>query len=888
MSVRIFAPALTEVNAVAPAGTTAAFGLTRQKPGRRFRSMSSSDAPVTSESCESLPAGVVQGTTAERDANRCFHCGNPNPEPARWQCEIDGATQRFCCAGCLGIARTIHAAGLDAFYARRTAVADRPEPERDARDEWSHWDEAAAQAGLVRTLADGRHEVSLLLEGIHCGACIWLIESWLARQPGVAQAGVNFATRRARVVWDPVQARLSDLLRAVVAIGYHAYPYDPARRESLARRESRALLLRLAVALLAMMQVMMFAVPTYITVDGVEPHHRQLLEWASLTLTLPALLYSAAPFFRGAWRDLKLARPGMDVPVALGLAAAFGGSVRATLSGEGAVYYDSVTMFIALLLCARYVELVARRRAGDAVELVARARPAMAERLRAWPERHDVENVGAAALAEGEFVLVRAGATTPADGVVVEGRASVEEAVLTGESRPRARVPGDTVLAGSVVRDGALVVRVAATGEATRLAAIERLAERASGERPRIARMADRVAAWFVAVLLALAAITAVVWWQLDPSRTLAVTFAVLVVSCPCALSLATPAALAAAAGALSRRQIVVTRADALETLSRVTHVVFDKTGTLTIGRSALIEVLPQPGSTRAQALALAVALEAQSEHPLAQTFREAGPDSSAIARADMLHIVAGSGVEGVIGGRRLRLGRPEFVAALSGRPLPPDLARVPAAATCVALGDTADFLALFALGDAPRPGAADLVRRLQRSGIVPGLLSGDRAATVASLAHTLGIADARGDLQPEDKREAILQLQQRGAVVAMVGDGINDAPSLAQAQVSFSLGSATPLAQWTADVVVLCDDLSRIAAAILHARRTYRIVRENLAWAFAYNLIAIPAAAFGQVTPLVAALGMSMSSLLVVGNALRVARMRDADGRTGRSSASG
>jgi len=834
-------------------------------------------ASVESVSRPQAPAGAgsARAVATEAATSACYHCGKPNRDPARWRAEWNGERRTFCCAGCLGVAQTIHAAGLDAFYERRTTNADTPRPERDSRDEWSHWDESAAQAGLVRATDDGMREVSLLLEGMHCGACIWLIESWLSRCPGVAHTSVNFATRRARVVWDPGKARLSDLLRAVVAIGYRGYPYDPARREALARHESRALLLRLAVALLAMMQVMMFAVPTYVTVDGVEPAHRLLLEWASLTLTLPALLYSGAPFFRGAWRDLRLARPGMDVPVALGLAAAFVASAWATLSGGGAVYYDSVTMFIALLLCARYVEFVARRRAGDAVEVAARARPSTAERLPAWPARDHVETVAAVSLACDDLVLVRAGATVPADGEIVEGRASVEEAILTGESRPRSATPGDAVLAGSVVRDGALVVRVTAAGEATRLAAVERLAERAAGERPRIARIADRMAAWFVGALLVLAAVTAAVWWQIDPARVLPVTFAVLVVSCPCALSLATPAALAAAAGALARRRVVVVRADALESLARVTHVVFDKTGTLTTGRPALQETLPQGATTSAGALALAAALEARSEHPLAGAFRDAAPEGSPLPAARDVEVVPGSGVEGVVAGRRLRLGRPEFVAALSGQPLPPDVKRVGPAATCVALGDGEGFVALFAVGDALRPGAVELVARLRHAGIVPVLLSGDRAASVALVAEALAIADARGDAQPESKRDAVARLQAGGAIVAMIGDGINDAPSLAQAQVSVSLGSATPLAQWTADVVVLSDELPRIADVIAHARRTFRVVRQNLAWAFAYNLVAIPAAASGHVTPLVAALGMSVSSLLVVGNALRVARVR-------------
>ena len=821
--------------------------------------------PASSDHATAVPVPAA----AAPSAARCFHCGLPNPQRPRFRAVVDGSDRDFCCGGCAAIAQTIHAAGLDGFYARRTEPADHPAVE--AADEWSQWDAAAAQAGLVRA-DDTRAQASLLLEGIHCGACVWLIESWLARQDGVVEVGANFATRRALVVWDPRATKLSALLRAVSRIGYHAYPYDPARREALARSESRALLTRMAVAMLAMMQVMMFAVPTYLTVDGVEPAHQRLLEWASLTLTLPALLYSAVPFFRGALRDLRMLRAGMDVPVAIGIACAFGASAWATFTGAGAVYYDSVTMFIALLLLARYLELAARRRAGDAIEAVARARPATAERLLQWPSTHVVEAVAAGSLAPGEFVLVRPGATIPADGVVEDGQASVEEALITGESRPLAKKRGATVLAGSVVRDGALVVAVEAAGESTRLAAIERLSERAASERPRVARAADRIAAWFVATLLLLAAGTAVAWWQIDSARVLAVTFAVLVVSCPCALSLATPAAFAAATGALSRRQVVVAHADALETLARVTHLVLDKTGTLTFGRLTLERVVPFGATTREQALALAAALEATSEHPVARALRDAAAASGVPVARDIL-ITAGQGVEGVVDGVRMRVGRAEFAAALAGAPIA-GTAGIAAAATLIALADTHGVLALFALADSVRPGAQQMVADLARLGIEPVVLSGDRSAAVQESAHALGIVDARGDMTPEDKRAAVAALQAQGAIVAMAGDGINDAPPLAQAQVSISLGSATPLAQWTADLVVLSDELPRITEAIAHARRTLAVVRQNLGWAFVYNAIAIPAAACGFVSPLAAALGMSASSLVVVGNALRVARI--------------
>jgi Cu2+-exporting ATPase len=805
----------------------------------------------------------------------------PNPLQRAWSDTVDGVPRTFCCAGCLAVAQTIDAAGLAGFYASRTENAVRLEAETP--DEWSRWDETAAAAGLVHAAGPDRCEVALLLEGLTCGACVWLIETWLAQQPGVVDARINFANRRATVAWNPDVTRLSHVLRAVSAIGYRAHPYDPARSEALARTERRSLLLRMAVALLAMMQVMMFAIPQYLSSDGVAPEQQRLLEWASFVLTLPALVYSAAPFFRGAWRDVVHLRLGMDVPVALGIGAAFAASAWATFSGTGAVYYDSVTMFIALLLIARFGELVARQKAGAAIELVARQRPAVAERLEAWPDRASFETIAAAQLASGDFVLVRPGAVVPADGEIVDGHSHIEEAMLTGESLPHARMPGDAVLAGSVNRDGPLVVRVQAAGEATRLASVLRLVERAASERPAVARLADRAAAWFVGGLLLLALGTALVWWHVDPVRMLPVTVALLVVSCPCALSLATPAALAAAAGSLARAGVVLSRSNALESLARVTHVVLDKTGTLTEGRIRLVDCATVDGTSRAVATVLAAAVDARSEHPLARALREAAAEianeEAPPPHASEFRQVTGEGVECVVDGTRVRVGRPDFVAALSG-PMP-DALRTAIdneghRGAVAALGDANGWHAIYTFSDVLRPGAQRLVAQLRALGITPVLLSGDRPASVDDVARALGLAEAHGDLTPDDKRAAIALLQANGAVVAMVGDGINDAPALAQAQVSISLGTATPLAQHTADVVILSDHVERAAMALREARRTLAVIRENLVWAAAYNAIAIPAAAFGFVTPVVAAIGMSVSSLVVVANALRLTRRHE------------
>ena len=806
----------------------------------------------------------------------CFHCGAPNPANRTWRDVVEGIPRNFCCAGCLAVAQTITAAGLAHFYSIRTGNSGRPIEE--TADEWTRWDETAAAAGLVHAAGPDRCEVALLLEGLTCGACVSLLESWLVRQPGVTEARINFANRRAVVGWNPRETQLSQILRAVSAIGYAAHPYDPTRSEALARTERRALLLRMSVALLAMMQVMMFAIPAYLSGDGVAPEQQRLLEWASFVLTLPALVYSAAPFFRGAWRDVAHLRLGMDVPVALGIGAAFAASAWATFTGSGVVYYDSVTMFIALLLLARFGELVARQKAGAAIELVARQRPAVAERLAAWPGNASAEIVAAAALEAGDIVLVRPGSVVPADGEIVDGHSHVEEAMLTGESAPRARVPGHAVLAGSVNHEGPLVVRVRAAGESTRLASVLRLVERAASERPGVARLADRVAAWFVGGLLLLALCTALVWWHHDPARMLPVTVALLVVSCPCALSLATPAALAAAAGSLARAGVVLARSDALESLARVTHIVLDKTGTLTEGCNRLATCTTIGGTSRADAIALAAAVDARSEHPLALALREASAEAVSLPAVCDFRQVTGEGVEGDVAGVRVRVGRPAFVAALAG-PMPAVLQDVADDAAhrgaLAALGSDHGWHAVFTFADALRPGAARLIGELRDLGITPVVLSGDRRASVDHVGSQLGISDAHGDLTPDDKRVSIARLQAQGAVVAMMGDGINDAPALAQAQVSISLGTATPLAQQTADVVILSDRVERAATAIREARRALGVIRQNLAWATAYNAIAIPAAAFGFVTPVVAAAGMSLSSLVVVANALRLTRRR-------------
>ncbi len=799
----------------------------------------------------------------------CFHCGTENPQDVRWQAELGGQKRTFCCAGCLAIAQTIHAAGLSIFYTTRTAMSPQAVQDATANDEWTVYDEDNVAREFVHRNENGQNEISLLIDGMSCGACVWLIESWLMKQTGVIETRVNYASRRATVLWNPEVTKLSALLRSLSTIGYRAYPYDPKLRDVQARRERRMLLFRMGVALCCMMQVMMMAAPGYLSRD-IAANETTILRWGSLVLTLPVMFFSALPFFRGALRDVSIRRLGMDVPISLGLIFAFIGSVWNTVQGMGQVYYDSITMFVALLLIARFVELTARHRSGEAIEAMARQRPMVAERFEQWPEKQTAQTLTAASLDRDDVVLVRAGGLVPADGVVVDGASHVEEAMLTGESWPRKRIAGDCVFAGSVNRENALVVRVSEAGEATRLATILRLADRAASERPRVARIADKAAFWFVSILLTLATIVGAVWLWYAPERALEVVFSLLVISCPCALSLATPTALSAAAGALGRLHVVLSRSDALEALAGVTTIVFDKTGTLTEGEVRLLAMQAWDETQTTRLTRIAQTLEARSEHPIARAFHDNEHD---LPRASNVTMVAGMGIEGVVDGERWRIGRAVFVGGAVPGSFTSFLTEH-AARTVVFLGNESGICAVFALGDALRPEAAATVARLTAMGVRTVLLSGDNTANVENLAKTISIDVFHGDLTPENKREYVQAMQAKGEVVAMIGDGINDAPGLAQAQISISLGSATSLAQWTADVVILSDELPRLADALICARRTLKIIRQNLCWAALYNVLAIPAAVLGLVTPLLAAVGMSLSSLVVVLNAMRAIRI--------------
>lgn len=827
----------------------------------------------------SVSASVRDGAGIRscQPAEGCFHCGDVVDSGSAWPVTIDGVEHSTCCAGCQAVANTINGLGLSGYYQTRSqspAPARKADADEEARYGLYDTPEAMQQFAF---LSDDSNSPGLCadavfcIDGIRCGACVWLIEHRIARLDGVRSCSVNAASGRLRVRWATNQCRTSDILRAVAAIGYAAYPFDASRQEGTLQSEARQLFRQLFVAGLSMMQVMMYAVPAYLAGNAPLEHDADLLmRWASLLLTLPAVCYSALPFFRNAWQGLRHGVVGMDVPVSIGIAAAFFGSVWAVSSG-GTVYFDTVTMFVFLLLASRYLELAARRKAASRLQALSHAAPAAANLLANYPASRNAKLIPAARLKIGDVVLVKPGEPVPADGSVLESATAVDLSLLTGESRAQSRRPGEQVPGGAVALSQPILLRIDRKASDSTLARITRLIEHAGTGKPALAIWADRVAARFVVTLLLFCVAVFAYWQIVDPAHAWPIAIAVLVVSCPCALSLATPSALAAATDRLLRSGVLVVQPHVLEGLRRSSHVIFDKTGTLTEGAARVTGIALMGNTPEVCALGVAARLEATSQHPLATALcdearrRKAHPESG--HALDCTH-VPGQGVDGTVDGVRYRIGNLSFVQELCGEPCP---WTVPDNQTVVFLGSEHGWVARFDIDDRLRPDARQTVAALQSQGKKVVLLSGDAAPVVQKTALEVGISTWVGECLPEDKLAYVQALQRKGAVVTMVGDGINDLAVLRGADVSFAMGSGSVLAQAHADAILLSGQLHALREAFDTGYRTAAIIRQNLAWASLYNIVAIPAAAMGWMDPWSSAVGMSLSSALVVGNALRL-----------------
>jgi Cu2+-exporting ATPase len=763
----------------------------------------------------------------------------------------------------------VHPSDLEALASKWTLL--------DQVQEWADFSQANAQHPSQWTS-------SVVFEGMHCTACAINIEEALLSVPGVVSAHISAASHRGRVVWSSDRTKPSAWMNAVAQLGYRTVPANDALANEVRREDARKMLWRLGVAGLCMMQVMMYATPVYLSgPQDIAPDMVQLLRWASWVLSLPVLFFSCMPFFKTALRDLKHRKISMDLPVAIGMGVTFAVSTLGTFEPLGPfgaeVYFDSFTMFVFFLLTGRWLELKLRDKTAGALEAVMNRLPDTVHRQ---TKAGGWEMITLRQLRVQDVIQVKPGEAFAADACIVWGETQVDEALLTGESQPLRRLRGERVLAGSLNLTATVQVQVTSVGKHTRFGQMVALMESASVSKPRMALLADRVAKPFLWSVLLMATLAAAWGWQDSPAHALMVAVSVLIVTCPCALSLGTPAAMLATAGALAKAGVLLRNLQALQTLARVDTVIFDKTGTLTQEDFSLQHIDTRPGVLPAQALALAAGLAHQSLHPVSRSLVRAHSHthvhhcSDAHIAKPMLENVkefAGQGVQatwrdtapttGLAVVKELRLGSAAFCGVSASK----------ADVLSACLSDQDGWLATFEFAETPREEATATLRALEKMGLRIRVLSGDGQACVAQLAKRLQLAEAMGACSPEEKLRQVKLEQAAGHCVAMVGDGLNDGPVLAGADVSFALGQALPLAQSKADFVLMTGDLKPLVATFMRSRQTLHIVRQNLMWAAIYNFSCVPLAMLGYLPAWLAGLGMACSSLGVVLNAMRLSK---------------
>lgn len=831
----------------------------------------------------------------------CYHCGLSSREYLHGT--FNGARLPFCCRGCLSVCEYIYDAGLESYYDRRDKSRPSAPPPLPSTAPAFEDDSVFTSAGKDVL------EAMLIIDGIHCSACVWLIEKVVHRTPGVVDASVNFSTHRMRVRWRSPAASLDKIISRVVSLGYGAAPYDAEAVEAPLERKKNDVMVRLSIAAFGTLATMFMAEGLYAGYFwGIETGYRSFLQWMSLVMTAPVVFYSGAPFMASAWAGLRHRTMTMDLPVALGALITFFYSAWATVAHRGDVYFDSASMFIFLILAGRYIEAAAKKKAGSATARLASLKTAMATVIIGGVRA----TVSVKSVWPGDMVEVKPGEEVPLDGVVVEGESRVDESMLTGEPMPVRKSVGDRVCAATTNTDGAFTFKVTATGGDTRLSRITRLVEEAQMSKAPIQKMADAIAAYFVPFILVAAVLTYIYWSSHDPSRAVIYAVAVLIITCPCALALATPAAILAGCGAAAGEGVLIKSGEALERVCKATHVVLDKTGTITEGRMSVTDVVPVEGLTQDAVVAIAAPTEIFSEHPLgkavvAEAARRAirtdkktegfraypgrgvecfttGLAPKAAGAAKTLRVVtplrACAKLRLLAGNRAFMTDRgvtvPQYLIEAEKR-LNAEGKTVVYAARQAGPDKECAVAGIIAVSDRLKPESAALVRELYGMGLKVTMLSGDSQAAAEAVAGRIGIQDVRAGVLPEDKEKVIISLQKDGAVVVMVGDGINDGPALARADIGMAIGSGTDLAIGSSDIILLNGNPMMVARALKISQKTMRTVRQNLWTSFVYNMVFTPLAALGYVVPVVAAVAMPLSSLAVIGNSVRAGRVRRA-----------
>ncbi|MCK7458581.1 heavy metal translocating P-type ATPase [Idiomarina aminovorans] len=789
----------------------------------------------------------------------CFHCLQPVPKGVDLSVEFKGSEKPVCCAGCQAVAQTIIQHQLHAYYEHRDTAQLQDSPVLpDELNELALYDHPDLQKEFVRHENESTEVATLTVENITCGACGWLIERELARLGGIQKAVVNVTSRRLQVTWSPKQLKLSEILKALAGIGYKALPFQPNEAEQQYARQRKSYIRRLGVAGIATMQVMMVAFGLYFgAASDLSPDLQRFLWGVSLLFATPVILYSAQPFYAGALRALQASRLNMDIPVSIALLGAYSASVYATIANTGEVYFESISMFTFFLLTGRFLELLAKERALK----FATNRLTLLPKLATRETLDGTESIAIKQLNIGDIIRVKAGETVPADGDLLNEPAQVDESLLTGESLPRAKKPGDAVVAGSINQHSPIRIEVTATAQQTVLAGIISMQDSALAVKPKAQQVIDKIAGYFIAALLLIAVLTYFSWWWLQPDHALWVTLAVLVATCPCALSLAAPTALTGIIHRLNRDGILLKGSDVLESVKELDKVCLDKTGTLTEGKFRLVEREDFTDSETVNRLVSG--LELFSEHPLSVPLSQLSENP---ARFQNVNNEMGLGLEGEFNEKHYRVGSETYIQQWH-----PEFKSLNKHQVIVASEE--GVLAQFRVEDKLREDARATINWLTKNGYQPIVLSGDSPSRVQSLAQEVGISEYHGSLKPEEKLAFVAKQQEAGNTVWMIGDGINDSPVLAKADLSMTFSQASDLAQTAADVVLMSESLNQVKTVIESALKTRRIMQQNFVWALVYNISILPVAAMGMIAPWAAALGMSLSSLLVIGNSLRLYR---------------
>ncbi len=820
----------------------------------------------------------------------CYHCGLALGKEKVPPFTVLGKQRDFCCLGCRSVSQLIVENGVEDYYQFRDLQPSSSSENKgidEQNQRWKIYDDPSFQRSFVKQLDDQSHQAYLLLERIRCAACVWLNEQYLRSLDGILEVSVDYTSHQLRVRWDVDKIKLSKILQAIESIGYQAHPFESSAREKLIEEEKHKSASRLLFSAILSMEVMAHALATY-KLGGVdEQGNLQLWEvigrWTDLIVVSALMIYAGRDFFNSAWRDLKNHHIGMDVPIVIGLSAAYIGSFIATINQNSHVYFDSIAMFLTLMLAARYFELKGRLLAAASFDRLLKITPQTAYKIDV--EGHEKE-VLVSDLVAGDLILIQPGQTVPVDGTLREGRCYFNEAQLTGEVLPVVKVAGDQLYAGSCSIDQQLMVKVTKSVNHSTTQNIIQAMNEGLESRPQIALLADKIAKWFVLGLIILATFTSLYWLSYDPSQALAITISVLMVTCPCALALATPVALSLGSGLLSEKGILPLNMSVIDRVSSADVIAFDKTGTLTTGKPHLDEiVLIRKGDfTQDEYLHIAASLESGSEHPVAKAisakFVASHPDeenNKLLLVTDKLN-TPGQGIEGIINNKKWQIGaydsvelKAELSETLKQRVKQARAQRK----IVVTLSCDKDVKCLFILSDPLRSQTHEVIVELKQQGIKKvAIISGDHQESVDSIGKLLGTDENHGGMKPQDKLHWIQQQQALGHRVIFVGDGINDAPILAAADVSVSFSEATDLAQINSHFIFLNPNLGKLPFMIKASKQAYHIIRQNFIWALMYNLLAIPLAATGWIPPWGAALGMSASSFIVILNAMRLKRL--------------